>query len=468
MKSLALLLFAMTLSQFHLEGQEHELLAGDPEFGSLLGFDVAIDGDFAVAGAPFHGGFGSNHAGAAYIFQLQDGSWTQVKKLLPPWGGNKGDDFGISVDIHGDRVIVGARHAPHDDKEKVGAAYIFARSGTQWYLEAKLYPAQGEAGDVFGTSVGISGTKAIVGAPGDDALGSGAGAAYLYRKNSSWVLMGKVMAQDGDAYDAFATSVAFDEQLAVVGAPSNAGVDGLHSGAAYIFDCSSISSTEIARLVPDDADILDHFGHSVDIDQGQVIVGAPLANDKEGKAYIFVQNGSGFVQQAILEDANGASLDKFGHAVGITEDGAIVGAFRDDDLAGDAGSSFLFARSGDSWSFDMQLFASDGQAGNQFGHGVDIDGSTSISGAPHHTHNKAIEGVAYIYEQGAAVNCEFTMSLSGLIDPQHYYVEDHIEADGIIMNGEVGMHSGNYILLSPGFEVSPGGLLLIQMEGCPE
>jgi len=82
-----------------LYAQETKLLTGDPDFASLLGYNVGIEGDYAIARAPLHGGFGSNHAGAAYIFQNVAGTWTQVKKLLPPWGGAPGDDFGYSVDI---------------------------------------------------------------------------------------------------------------------------------------------------------------------------------------------------------------------------------------------------------------------------------------------------------------------------------------------------------------------------------
>lgn len=440
--------------------QQQELLVNGPEFASLAGYDVAIHGEYAVVGAPFHGGFGSNNAGAAFVFQLQDGTWNFTKKLLPPWGGTKGDDFGISVDISEDRIIVGARHVDHDDKDRVGAAYVFLRTEDDWYLESKLFPEDGAPEDGFGRSVGISGNKAIVGAAGNDAKGAGAGAAYLYQtKSATWSLIGKLHGSDTRDGDNFGAAVAMDGELVIAGAPGNEGVDDKESGAAYVFDCSGPSTEQVARLTPRDADVLDHFGKAVDIDDGEIIVGAPFANEKIGKAYIFIQNGSRFAQQAILEPEDGLPFDKFGHAVAITFGRALVGTLTE--------KAHLFARSGSTWSQEDMLMADDGQAGDQFAHAVDIDGPYTIVGAPHHSHTVAKEGAAYINGPLPDLSdCPFDLTLSDNIQPAEHHVLDHITVEGTLLQGALSLHSGNYVLFNSEFTLNTGSELLVEMDGC--
>lgn len=112
--------------------------------------------------------------------------------------------FGASVGISGSRVIIGA---PGDNLDN-GAAYVFLRSGTSWSQEAKLVAAFPSADDGFATSVSISGTRATIGAPGDDQTASKSGAVYVFlRSGTSWSQEAKLKAADAAADDFLCQSV---------------------------------------------------------------------------------------------------------------------------------------------------------------------------------------------------------------------------------------------------------------------
>lgn len=95
------------------------LTSGADEF-NLFGSGIALDGDWAVVGAPtdetIHG-----RSGSAYLYERADGDWVRTEKLLPE-DGRAGDRFGTAVDVSGSTVVVGA---PTTDAEAVGSAYIF-------------------------------------------------------------------------------------------------------------------------------------------------------------------------------------------------------------------------------------------------------------------------------------------------------------------------------------------------------
>ncbi len=166
-----LFLLPLCLYCSSLLAQEMKLTAFDGGFADLFGFDVAIDGDHAVVGAPLQDGFGTFQAGAAYVFQRINGTWTYVKKLTPPWNGDRGDQYGYSVDISGNYIAIGAYKDDHNGLTDVGGVYVYSGSGSSWGHIGTLYPSDGQSGDHFGNSVGISGRTVIVGAAQKSDLG---------------------------------------------------------------------------------------------------------------------------------------------------------------------------------------------------------------------------------------------------------------------------------------------------------
>ncbi len=148
---------------------EVKLTASDGTFFDQFGWSVSISGDYAIVGALQLLSDGSK--GAAYIFK-RNGTWSQQQKIIASDRQNN-DNFGISVSISGDYVLVGA----NGESSSQGAVYSFLRNGTSWSEKAKEMADYGATGDRFGSSVSINGSYAIVGAPKDD---SNKGGAYTY------------------------------------------------------------------------------------------------------------------------------------------------------------------------------------------------------------------------------------------------------------------------------------------------
>ena len=128
---------------------------------------------------------GGQDAGAAYVFQRDQGSpdnWGEVQKLTAS-DAQAGYLLGDSVAVSGDTAIVGA----DGEGGTAGAAYVFQRDeggADNWGEVKKLTAFDADAGDLYGTSVAVSGETAIVGSWLEDTEGANAGAVYVYQRNA--------------------------------------------------------------------------------------------------------------------------------------------------------------------------------------------------------------------------------------------------------------------------------------------
>ncbi|MEE8154748.1 MAG: FG-GAP repeat protein [Phycisphaerales bacterium] len=310
--------------------------------------------------------------GAAYA-DLGD----QLFKLLPD-DGAEFDFFGKSVAISGTTAIVGA-HSDDDNGSSSGSAYLFDTTTGQQI--AKLLADDGASEDLFGFSVAISGTTAIVGALWDDDNGIDSGSAYLF-DTTTGLQIDKLLPNDGAPSDIFGASVAISgppgREIAIVGAYQDDD-NGINSGSAYLFHATT--GRQIGKLLPNDGAAIDWFGISVAIDgppgEEIAIVGA-LGDDDNGEAsgsaYLFdVTTGAQFAK--LLPD-DGAAFDGFGRSVAISGVIAIVGAEDDDDNGIDSGSVYLFEISDLKNPVQIAKFLpNDGAAVDRFGISVAISGT---------------------------------------------------------------------------------------------
>ena len=261
-----------------------KLLPNDGVAGDFFGNSVAISGATAIVGASGDDDNGSL-SGSAYLFETTTGR--QIAKLLPD-DGAAGDFFGFSVAISGTIAIVGA--FLDDD---MGSAYLFdTTTGRQLF---KLLPKDGAMFDGFGRSVAISGATAIVGAPYDDDNGFLSGSAYLFDITTGRQIA-KLLPDDGAAVDIFGLSVAITGTTAIV---TTLGDDdnGNDSGSAYLFDTTM--GRQIVKLLPDDGAAGNGFGRSVAISgppgKEVAIVGTWRDDDNgfhSGSAYLFDAAGT--------------------------------------------------------------------------------------------------------------------------------------------------------------------------------
>jgi MYXO-CTERM domain-containing protein len=301
--------------------------------------------------------------------------------------------------MSGDTIIVGT---PYEDSaaQDAGATYVFVTKNGSWTLEQKLVAPDAGAGRWFGYSVAIDGNKAIVGAPQADGNTLDAGAAYVFlRTIGMWIALPKIAATDGKPGDTFGQSVDISGNSLVVGCP-NSDAKGADAGAAYVFVWNGSAYVEQKKLFPTDSKAGDHFGAAVAMDGETAIVGAPEADvfgADSGTAYIFFRGGTLWSQQKKLISPNGAAGDAFGWAVDIEADTAVVGSPLDDTADADAGAAYSFRRTGVAWNPSGNLVPQGLAADDRFGSSVAMSGTSTLVGALLDDTAGMNAGAAYIF-----------------------------------------------------------------------
>lgn len=360
------------------------------------------------------------------MFTLEAQIVSQSQKIVPE-NREPNDEFGNAVSISGDYAIVGAMREDEDGNDTntaadAGSAYIFKRSNDVWTQEAKIVAADRESQDRFGHAVSISGTYCIVGAE-FSGVTANTGAAYIYERNGAgvWVQVKKLEAPVQKANDYFGFSVAISGDYAVVGAyfedeDENETTEVLSAGSAYVYKRNNANNTWefYQKIVASDRSVDDRFGMSVGISGDRLIVGAEFDNvdggngpqSNAGSAYIFEIDGGVWKEKSHLTAFDYGQSENFGWSVAISQDYAIVGAYRNDtDSAGtnsspDAGAAYIFERGSGAWPQVKKLAASDRRNIDYFGYSVAISDETAVVGA--YRQNYDAEGNVMLSDAGAA------------------------------------------------------------------
>ncbi|MHC4304010.1 MAG: FG-GAP repeat protein [Planctomycetota bacterium] len=304
--------------------QQLKLIASDAHEGQSFGQAVALDGDLAVVGAPdTHTSF---LRGAAHVYRFDGTTWNE-EAILTPSDPLTGIQFGTSVAVEGDVVLVGRVL----EAGLIGSVYVFRRTAGIWMEQQKLNPDVPIENGLFGTSVSLTGGDALIGANhrvGGDPTGPGA--AYVFRFNGNVWLQAQMLTATVPAdQDGFGTSVCTRGDRAIVGAYYG-GADTPHVGSAYVFRKESGVWVQEDELVPSDGEVNDGFGSSVAIGGDTAVIGAPGDDEQgigSGSAYLFRRAGSSWVEAAKLLGSNLEAYDGFGWAVGRDEDRALVGGW---------------------------------------------------------------------------------------------------------------------------------------------
>jgi len=309
--------------------QVHKITPSDPGGSDVFGYSVAVSGTKAVIGAPQNDDLGAD-SGAAYIFDTVTGN--QLFKLLPT-DGAPGDRFGWDVAIDGDIVVIGADQ-DDDYGPGSGSAYIFdADTGLQTH---KLLPSDGQYSDYFGVSVDVSGDTVIVGAWYDDDNGSASGSAYLFDA-ATGLQTHKLLPLDGSSAALFGREVAVDGTTAIVGAH---GANPGGTGAAYVFD--TVTGIQLYELEPDVVANFS-FGWDVQMYGTTAVVSHHNDSEHgnyAGAAFLFDTTTG--AQIAKFSPADVAEDDKFGESVAIFGSTVLANGYLDDDNGYNSGSAYVF------------------------------------------------------------------------------------------------------------------------------
>ena len=395
--------------------QRDYVKASDSRAFQGFGRGMAMSGDTLVVGG-----------GDIYIYVRQGDSWVEQARLFAS---------GSVLAVSGDTLVVGG---PGDDNNSTttfdaGAAYVFVRSGTTWAHQVTLRASNMESFDNFGQSVAVSGDTIVVGAPFEDSNATGvngnqsnnsassAGAAYVFtRSGTTWSQQAYLKASNAEANDEFGGAVTISGDTVVVGADSESsratGINGnqntndaFRAGAAYAFVRNGTTWSQQAYIKASNTGSSDHFGRSISMEGDTLVVGAveedsnasgvngtgtdPNSLFNAGAAYVYLRSGGVWSQQAYLKASNPGSNDLFGTSVAVSGDNIIVGAVGErsnatgingdgtNDLTPGAGAAYFFTREGTTWTFRDYLKASNTESNDHFGVAVTASGGFFVAGA---------------------------------------------------------------------------------------
>ena len=345
----------------------------DGASGDAFGRAVGRAGRWTLVGAP---GTGQRGTGAAYLFDTAAGT---EHRLAP---GVDTGAFGNAVALDDRRAVVGAPATA--DPGIDGSVTVFAREGDQWHRETHLAAPAPTARAAFGYDVALSGTRLVVGARATDLPGAtDAGVAHVYeRGDGGWAHRGRLVPEAVAAYDYAGGSVAADGGTALLGSflADTAATD---AGSAAVFERTTEWGQRTALTAPD-AGPGDRFGNAVALAGDRALVGAvgrggsPDAAADRGGAYVFAREDGGWAHRTTLsapDDPDAA----FGVAVALDGDRALVGAFSANGTS--PGRAVLFERGGDGWRERATLRPADGAPGDGFGSAVALAGDRAVVGS---------------------------------------------------------------------------------------
>ncbi len=332
----------------------------DPEDDGYddFGQAVSISGDYCVVGVPDKY-INSNNEGCVYLFARNQGgadNWGLVKKIYA-YDHAGGDYFGKAVALYGDYLIVGA-YQNWDNGIGGGSAYIYYRNagGTDnWGLVKKIRPSNtDDNSQEFGGSVDIYGDYVIVGAR---AYG-GEGRAYLYYRNQggadNWGEIKVLKGSDTDGADNFGKSVTIWGDYLAVGANNHdEETDGTsyNIGSVYVFYRNHPVADnwgEVNQFLPLYTKVQDMFGISVDMYNQFLVVGSSrerVADDADRVGFIYsyhLQNDHtwSFVKRHNSGTDRG---DEYGFSVAVAQTHSVAGVPFDSVFvdSADVGSAYI-------------------------------------------------------------------------------------------------------------------------------
>ncbi len=375
--------------------QEAHLKASNAEHNDHFGGSVALSGNTLVVGANAEDSQAMgvdrdesnndvSNSGAAYVFHREGDTWSQQAYLK---ASNTGIDaqFGTSVSVHGDLIVVGASREASggqgvnasqfgNDAPNSGAAYVFHRDGGNWSQEAYLKASNAGGNDSFGFAISLHEDTLVVGAIAESSSATGvnssiddnarelSGAVYVFRRESgAWSEEAYLKASNTGSGDLFGVSVAVHVDTIVVGAAHEDGIAGVQtdnsveqSGAAYVFHRTGSTWIQEAYLKASNSSADFYFGFSVATHNDTVIVGAPgeLSNatgidgsqnnsglTQSGAVYVYHRDSGVLSQVSYVKASNTGQTDTFGRSVALSGEllycGAPGEASNDGGLDGD-------------------------------------------------------------------------------------------------------------------------------------
>jgi hypothetical protein len=381
MKPLDLALAACTFAAPGLaQIQTAKLQAFDSAQFQSFGTAVAADNGWLVVGVRQDSQIAST-AGAAYSYQRSGGAWNFVEKFFSS-DIQQGDGFGYSVVMDGATCVIGATYEDPNGVFAAGSVYVFERIGANWIQTQKLGATPAIPNANFGWSIDLDDDRMVVGARGE----SSRGAAYVFERSAGvWSQTARLQASDVALFDFFGGAVAVEDNTVFVGSTAD-GPGATDQGAVYVFEFNGVQWLELAKLHASDPQSLSGFGSKLGVRGGTAFIGAHnhahAGVGGSGSSYVFGDSGATWSEtQELQQHAPGIGL-LFGVGIRLSDSFAVIGASRDPNNLSGGGATYLFSRGFAGWSELARMSANDALPSDGFGGALAVDDSTVVVGVP--------------------------------------------------------------------------------------
>ena len=289
--------------------EEQIIVSTDLGYSDHFGCSVSISGETVVIGSygEEEDGLGNNtieRSGSAYVFELNSsGNWYQKQKLVASDRGWR-NEFGLSVAIDKKTIVCGAR----GNLQERGSAYIFEKNSTGFFVQTERVVSDSAInGDNFGSSVAVDSNTVVVGAylkrlidPNDPARGT-TGSAYVFQKsvNGSWRLEKRLAHSTPRMANQFGFDVAIDYPNVIVTGFAGTGVCGsdtnIGSGAVYLFKRIAPNQwIEADNIIARNGVRNTYFGRGISIDGSTILIGDPDEEKDENGANTITSAGAAY------------------------------------------------------------------------------------------------------------------------------------------------------------------------------
>ncbi|MGQ0801785.1 MAG: hypothetical protein ACT4NL_16935 [Pseudomarimonas sp.] len=355
-----------------------------------FGHAVAVTTGWVAVGAPFE----DEASGAVYLFACDNNRCQPPIRVRSPDPDEK-SSFGAALALSADQLVVGSPERDH------GVVDVFMRQGNQWVHDDQLVAFDGNGNARFGATLALQGGQLLVGAPRTD---SARGAAYAFSfSGGNWSQAQRLVAPVRAAGDQFGYSVALAGTRAWIGAPlrdADGTGPGFARGMVSAFERLSGSWINTATIVPTQPADAELFGWSLALQDGYGVVGAPGANGRRGRALVLTASGGGWTETATLLSSNSQTGDRFGWSLSAAGVEVAVGApFAGASPGSRCGRIFQFRQGvGPDWS-GSEMRARNSERSASLGWTVASDADSVVGGAP----GQGSAGGALRFEQQVTV-----------------------------------------------------------------
>jgi len=318
--------------EYELEALYSGFPGPDDDFGAALAID-----DFYVAIGARRDDIDGLDSGAVYVYNR-----TGRNFLYAPFASDvgPGDLFGEYVAIDDRKLYATARFDEVDGTPFAGSVFVFDLTNNGRFLERLTAPTP-TPGDAFGGSIAADNGLILVGAPTTRVDGVRAGAVYAYA-SSTFNYLTTLMPSDGTEDGRYGGNVKISaDYVAVSSSRNDIGIGIGESGSVYLYDFTS--GNLLHKLIPDDPQPGASFGASIAIRGDQIVIGAPFTADQgplSGSVYIFDAITGNQIDKIIADDTD--AFDWFGRDLAVDGNTLVIGAYPKELPGGGFGSVYIY------------------------------------------------------------------------------------------------------------------------------